>query len=167
MLDLWIHNNIATQLWRGHLAPAIHLGANGLRQGCVLSPILYLLIINALVADAPSYPMPDRDEGFMSTVFQQGVRPLRHRTDLTQWVVYLFVDDTTIVSKDIQTTNELLAKYHNCTRKWRIRVNSDKCKILKNNFCESMGDGIMGDNIIILSWNQRQDAPHARPLDTQ
>jgi hypothetical protein len=49
MLDKWINNNIAQQLWRGHMAPAVNLDANGLRQGCVLSPILYLLIINALV----------------------------------------------------------------------------------------------------------------------
>jgi hypothetical protein len=148
MLDLWIQNNIATQLWRGHLAPAIHLNANGLRQGCVLSPILYLLIINALVAEAPSTTMPEWDDGFMATVFQQGVQPLRYRTDLTEWLVYLFVDDTAFVSKDIHTTNELLSKYHNFTRKWRIRVNSDKCKILKNHFCEGMGDGLMGDKII-------------------
>jgi len=40
MLDLWIRNNIATQLWKGHLAPTIHLDANGLRQGCVLSPTI-------------------------------------------------------------------------------------------------------------------------------
>ena len=94
MLDLWIQNNIATRLWRGHLAPAIHLNANGLRQGCVLSPIMYLLIINALVVEAPSTTMPEWDDGFMATVFQQGVQPLRYRTDLTEWLVYLFVDET-------------------------------------------------------------------------
>ncbi len=70
------------------------------------------------------------------------------RTDLGEWLVYLFVDDTAFVSKDIHTTNELLGRYHNFTRKWRIRVNSDKCKILKNEFCEGMGNGIIGDQSV-------------------
>jgi hypothetical protein len=94
MLDLWINNNLATQLWKGHVASEIHLDANGLRQGCVLSPILYLLIINSLVAEAPKNPMPDWDDNFIHTAFTQGVQTLRHRTDLGEWLVYLFVDDT-------------------------------------------------------------------------
>jgi hypothetical protein len=148
MIDLWITNNIATQLWRGHLAPTVHLDANGLRQGCVLSPILYLLIINALVADAPNNYMPDWDVGFMKTAFSHGVQPLRSRTDLGDWLVYLFVDDTAFVSTCTHTNNEMLARYHNFTVKWRIRVNPDKCKLLKNRFCTDNTLGVIGSQTI-------------------
>ena len=73
MLDLWITNNIATQLWKGHSTGSIHLDANGLRQGCTLSPVLYLVIVDALVSDKPGTVMPDWDEGFIDIAFTQGV----------------------------------------------------------------------------------------------
>ena len=129
MLDKWVNNNTAQQLWRGHMAPAVKLDANRLGQGCVLSPMLYILIINALVADKPDTTMPDWDEGFIHTAFSQGVQHLRERTDLGIWLVYLFVDDTAFISHDISTTNLLLASYYSFTVKWRIRVNPGKCKV--------------------------------------
>ena len=96
MLDLWITNNFATQLWKGHLAPQIHLHANGLRQGCVLSQILYLLIINSLVAEAPKTQMPEWDGGMIHTAFSQGMQTLKDIPRLGEWIVYLFVDDTAL-----------------------------------------------------------------------
>jgi hypothetical protein len=148
MLDKWLNNNIAQQLWRGHMAPGIRLDANGLRQGCVLSPILYLLIINALVSDAPKTKMPDWDKGFILIAFNQGVQSLKGRTDLGVWMVYLFVDDTAFISHDMETTNLLLKAYHNFTVKWRVRVNPGKCKVLKNNFCEGSGEAFFGDKVV-------------------
>ena len=148
MLDLWITNNFATQLWKGHLAPQIHLDANGLRQGCVLSPILYLLIINTLISDPPEAQMPGWDNGMIKRAFSQGVQRLKKRPDLGEWLLYLFVDDTAFVSRDIETTNEMLKCYHNFTRMWRVRVNPDKCKLLKNKYCDGMGEGKIGDHLV-------------------
>ena len=34
----WIHTNISTQLWRGHIGDEIELDANGIRQGCNIVP---------------------------------------------------------------------------------------------------------------------------------
>ena len=140
MLDTWINNNVAQQLWRGHKARVIRLDANGLRQGCVLSPILYLLIINALVSARPDIEMPAWDSGFIDSAFNQGVQHLRERADLGTWLVYLFVDDTAFISSDIDTTNLLLGSYHNFTVKWRIRVNPGKCKVLRNKYCDQAGE---------------------------
>ena len=148
MIDLWINNNIAQQLWRGHTAPFINLDANGLRQGCVLSPILYLLIIDSLMSKAPNTHMPDWDNEFIKRAFMQGVQTLEDRLDLGDWLVYLFVDDTAFVSRDILTTNELLKRYQNFTRKWRIRINPDKCKVLQNEHCTNTEDAFFGDDIV-------------------
>jgi len=148
MLDLWITNNIATQLWKGHSTGSIHLDANGLRQGCTLSPILYLVIIDALVSDKPGTVMPDWDEGFIDIAFTQGVQTLKGDFSLGEWLVYLFVDDTAFVSRDIHTTNAMLMRYHNFSRKWRIRVNPDKCKLLKNDYCTDTTPVLIGDQTV-------------------
>jgi hypothetical protein len=92
--------------------------------------------------------MPEWDNGMIHTAFSQGMQTLKDKPGLGEWIVYLFVDDTAFVSRDMDTTNEMLARYHNFTTKWRVRVNPDKCKLLKNKYCDSMGEGIIGDHII-------------------
>ena len=42
MLDQWISRNYEVQTWRGHTGNRVELTANGLRQGCTPSPLLYL-----------------------------------------------------------------------------------------------------------------------------
>ena len=64
MLTMWINTNISTQLWRGHIGDEIKLDDNGIRQGCILSPILYLIIINTLVSKWPRCEMPALDKKF-------------------------------------------------------------------------------------------------------
>ena len=54
MLTMWINTSISTQLWREHIGVEIKLDDNGIRQGCNLSPVLYLIIINTLVSGEPS-----------------------------------------------------------------------------------------------------------------
>ena len=52
------------------------------------------------------------------------------------------------MSRDIKTTNALLERYHNFTRKWRIRINPDKCKILQNEHCTNVEEAFFGDEIV-------------------
>jgi hypothetical protein len=132
MITSWMMNNIATQRWRGHIGEEMRLDANGLRQGCNLSPILYLVIINTLVAKPPGHHMPEWDEGFVEEAFNQGVQVLTLPTDDMRWLVYLFVDDTAFASSQGHMMNDILAAYANFISKWRIRVNESKCKILEN-----------------------------------
>ena len=92
MLDQWIGRNYAVQKWRGHAGDRVELTANGLRQGCTLSPILYLVIINALVSKEPDVSMPDWDDNYRHYDYSSGVQSLH--TDLGEWMVYLLCGDT-------------------------------------------------------------------------
>ena len=58
----------AVQKWRGHTGDRVELTANDLRQGCTLSPILYLVVINVLVSKQPHVSMLDWDEGYRAGV---------------------------------------------------------------------------------------------------
>jgi len=137
MLTIWMTRNIATPRWRGHIGEEVHLNANGLRQGCNLSPILYLVIINTLVAKTPGHPMPDWDDGFVEEAFNQGVQGLTDPTDGIKWLIYLFVDDTAFAASQGDAMNKITEAYENFISRWRIRVNEAKCKVLENETMKS------------------------------
>ena len=52
--------------------------ANGLRQGCTLSPILYLVVINVLVSKESDVSMLDWDGGYRAYAYSSGVQNLEH-----------------------------------------------------------------------------------------
>jgi hypothetical protein len=64
MLDQWTSRNYAVHNWRGHTGDRVELTANDLRQGCTLSPILYLVVKNVLVSKEHSVGMFDWDKGY-------------------------------------------------------------------------------------------------------
>ena len=75
IIQQWLDNATATTKWNGTLGPCVPL-AEGLRQGCVLSPILYCVFISAMLSTKPSggnHPsMPDGMEVFANSLFAQG-----------------------------------------------------------------------------------------------
>ena len=69
MLDQWISRDYAVPKWRGHTGDRVELTANGLRQGCTLSPNMYLVVINILVSKEPNVSMSDWDKGYRKYAF--------------------------------------------------------------------------------------------------
>ena len=90
MLDQWIRRNYAVQKWRGHTGNRVELTANRLGQGCTLSPLLYLVVINVFVSNAS---MPAWDEVYREYAYSSGVQILEG-VDLGERMVYPFYDDT-------------------------------------------------------------------------
>ena len=129
MIDQWISRNYAVQKWRGHTGNRVELVANGLRQGCTLSPLLYLVVINVLVSKEPGVSMPAWDEGYRKYAYSSGVQNLEGM-DLGAWMVYLFCDDTAFVAENPAMMDVLLNCYKTFTVRWRIRVNPGKCKVM-------------------------------------
>ena len=115
-----------------HDSPAhesVELTANGLRQGCTLNPILYLVVINVLVSKEPNVSMPDWDDGYRAYAYSSGVQNLQD-VNLGEWMVYLFCDDTAFVASNPAMVDLLINCYKTFTIRWRIRVNPGKCKVM-------------------------------------
>lgn len=127
MVDAWVMNNVAIPLWRGIKGTAIRLGDNGLRQGCVISPLLYLIIIDTMSGQHNMHDMPTWDEGYIHEVFH---KERLGNQDVMAFVILCFVDDTLLVSNTVEGMQEQLDRYYKFTRKWRIRINIQKSAIV-------------------------------------
>ena len=59
IIQEWLNNATACTTWNGVPGPTVKL-EEGLRQGCVLSPVLYCIFINCLLARKPEVtPVPE------------------------------------------------------------------------------------------------------------
>ena len=91
--------------------------AEGLRQGCVLSPLLYAIFINSL-ADV-----------LKSAAHEQQVHGVRLSAS-DQLLLLLYADDIVLVVEsleDLQRMSDLLARH---ARQWRYEVNLKKTKYM-------------------------------------
>ena len=72
--------------------------------------------------------MPDWGDDCRHYAYSSGVQNLH--TDLEEWTVYLFCDDTSFVASDPAMMDLLLSCYKTFTIRWRIRVKPSKCKVM-------------------------------------
>jgi hypothetical protein len=84
----------------------------GLRQGCPLSPILFILFIDGLARAVKEWANKDRKRGIL------GVS------------ILLFADDIVLLAKDNKELQSLLAVVYAYSTKWNFRFNIDKSKIM-------------------------------------
>ena len=70
----WLDGASACTTWNGVHGPSVLL-AEGLRQGCVLSPILYGIFINCFLAKPPQdVGLPACAEEVVQELFSQGLQ---------------------------------------------------------------------------------------------
>ena len=109
----------------------------GLRQGCVLSPILYCAFINAFLADKPDTPTPAPFEWVVRWAYSQGLQNEEgegtgvHSVPLAKTVkAMLFMDDVTLLAKTKAGLTRMVARYLEFCRVFRIRLNPGKSKLM-------------------------------------
>ena len=109
--------------------------AEGLRQGCVLSPLLYAIFINSL-ADA------------LKTAAANGSVQGVHLTEraIDQLLLLMFADDIVLVAESLEDLQQMANVLAEHARKWRYQINLKKTKYM----CFSQPPS-----------NQQQQAPNA------
>ena len=103
----------------------------GLRQGCVLIPILYCVFLNCVLAAAPvGLDVPGEVEDTVRELFFHGLQQegedgegVYSSAQGKMVRAFLFMDDTTLVASTLQGLQVTTGKYMNFCKKFRMRLN--------------------------------------------
>lgn len=107
----------------------------GVRQGCILSPILFNLYAEAVMREA----LQDDDEDEMNAGIRMGGRRIK---DLR------YADDTTLLADSKESLEELLAKVQSASNKAGLYLNVKKTKVMSS---RDLSDFTVGtDNIEVV-----------------
>lgn len=86
----------------------------GLRQGCLMSPILFALYINGLAEEVKKANI--------------GARIAAKKDD--RCGILMFADDIVLIADDKENLRQLMAITVEYSRKWRFSFNYDKCSVV-------------------------------------
>ena len=132
--------------------------AQGLRQGCVLSPILYCAFINLLVMQRPEGAVaPTQLHGtFLDEFFSQGLQHLTRQdrgvlaaSNLGEEGLHsahmqgvlpctLFMDDTTLLATGRNGLVSQISAYERFCLMFRMRINYSKSKVMVLPACQGL-----------------------------
>src|SRR5579872_840331 len=86
----------------------------GLRQGCLLSPILFAIYINGLAEEIKKE--------------QLGVKLIKYRDGTIG--ILMYADDIGLIGKDRENLRKLMEITFQYSVRWRFRFNYDKCAVV-------------------------------------
>jgi len=99
-----------------------HVSSSGIRQGCPLSPYLFLVVHSCIMHDVEAQ-MTDDHNTFLPTLHSQK-HPL---FDLA------YADDTIILAKSAATTQRILHLIQDTAAQYNLKLNMGKCELLRTN----------------------------------
>jgi len=133
----WLATACATTKWNSVTGPQVQL-EQGLRQGCVLSPALYCVFVDCLVATGPTVPVPPQHTTSFRSFYSQGLQSLSTASgaglvsdDLEEPLLCtLYMDDTSLLASSVRGLKRAMVAYLNFCNKFRMMVNAGKSKLL-------------------------------------
>ena len=142
LIQKWLDGACAVTEWNGVRGPEVPL-RQGLRQGCVLSPILYCIFVNAFLGEAPTTPSPPGMKAPLRAMFEQGLQDIQtsrlagiqdpgiHTAGVGRVRSMLYMDDTALVASTLAGLEILLEKYQRFCTKFRIALNPKKSAVMR------------------------------------
>jgi hypothetical protein len=131
-IKLWVESTVAFPVWNGVECPKV-VPREGLKQGCVLSPVLCVAFMAALTCSVPNTHCSPHLEPLKKKIFSQGFQGAEAglRSELLKETVAClqFVDDCTMLAPNRQQMVELFKRYENFCSKLRVLVNWSKCSV--------------------------------------
>jgi Reverse transcriptase (RNA-dependent DNA polymerase)/Endonuclease-reverse transcriptase len=110
----------------------------GVRQGSVLSPVLFSLFINGLV----KWLM---DRGFGVAIGGKRMRGTRTPVGSRRLALLLFADDIALLASSEDELRKMLAAVEAYAHKWRTSFNGEKCEVMETATKRAVGEESDGD----------------------
>ena len=132
MVVAW-HEGSSTQGKWHTVTSAKVLFNRGLRQGCIIAPILYKIFINPLISQAPDLPHPIPtllQEAFETGLSNTDGVQIKWDGEVAQVAALLFLDDVAITAGGEEALQRQLDRYAKHCRRWRYDLHPDKFHIL-------------------------------------
>jgi hypothetical protein len=141
IIQRWLNCATASTKWNGVRGPSVPLQV-GLRQGCVLSPVLYSFFINTFFRTVPldseAPPVPAWAVEGVEKFYSHGI----HNVSCEEAGIYcsalqrkvngfLFVDDTTLVARSVDGLRAMIQQYVKYCKVFRMRLNARKSKLME------------------------------------
>ena len=130
----WLESTEMYPVWNGVECPRV-VPREGLKQGCVLSPILCAVFMSSWTAPRPSVEAPEWAEDLLQKTFSQGAQEsgMGWQSGALGAVVpsLQFCDDATLLAKGKVQMVALFTRYLGWCDKFRLTVNIGKCSATK------------------------------------
>ena len=146
MIKAWHEGATAVGQWYSAVSRRIQF-SQGVRQGCVIAPLLYVTFVNPLVGGIPehrNHPCPDLLRRAFSGALdpEDGLKVQLHAIEVALQAT-LYVDDVCLLAPDKESLQRNLDRYEAFAKKWRYKLNPSKFHVVP------YGKGKVGEECLL------------------